>query len=161
MPLLKRIFNLLYTLAGSLLNVQISMKKFYLLLVLSTGLYAQALAQSQIKLGVKAGVAIANYRVAGADSDGESASARTAYYGGVTVDVPLGGIWSLQPGVLLVSKGAQEKESASYSEGSLSITAKIDAKVAPLYLEIPINILANIELSKGKLILGGGPYLGA
>lgn len=135
------------------------MKKQFLLLAVSAIVASNAFSQSTPKLAIKAGFAAANFSISGNTTEmGEKPSGRPAFYAGATLNFPLSEVWSVQPGLILTGKGVKEKESYSETSGGVTSSYAIDAKLSPLYLEVPLNITAGFDLGIGKFILGAGPY---
>ena len=131
------------------------MKKLLFSLALVAGLGFAANAQnSPIKIGVKAGVAFPNLSIS-PNEEGDL-KANTSFYIGGLVDVSLGNIFSLQPGLTLIGKGTKMKESET--DGADSYTSTIKRNL--MYLEIPVNLVANFETGAGKVFVGAGPYYG-
>lgn len=130
------------------------MKKLLLSVSLFAVLGLTANAQnSPIKIGVKAGVAFPNVAVSGDGTD-EAYKVNTSFYVGGLVDISLGKILSVQPGLTLIGKGA--KNETNVTLGSNSYNDKYN--VSLMYLEIPVNLVANFELGAGKIFVGAGPY---
>jgi hypothetical protein len=132
------------------------MKKQLLLLALFAGLGFTVKAQSKpISIGLKAGVAFPNISVSDNDFEGEL-KANTSFYFGGLVDVSLGNTFSFQPGLTLIGKGAKNEYSETDEDGTYSVSAKKNL----MYLEIPVNLIANFETGAGKVFIGAGPYYG-
>ncbi|RZL18921.1 MAG: PorT family protein [Pedobacter sp.] len=126
------------------------MKKLLLSLTLLAGLSTATLAQDKpVSFGVKAGAAFPNMTFS---SSGLSASLKSnpSFYVGGTVDVSLGNIFSVQPGLTLIGKGTK------FSETDGNQTAAI--KISNMYLELPVNLMANFAVGPGKIFIGAGPY---
>ncbi|RZK57481.1 MAG: PorT family protein [Pedobacter sp.] len=131
------------------------MKKLLLSLALVAGLSAAALAQSPVKFGVKAGLALPNMSIsAGGISVGFDS--RASFYVGGTADFSISNTFSIQPGLTFISKGTKfngdDFELEDISTGSNSATLNLS------YIEIPVNLLANFKAGSGKVFFGAGPY---
>lgn len=113
------------------------MKK--LLLVAFVVLVA-ANTNAQLKLGIKAGLNVANMEFTGATD----VKSLTGFHGGLILDASLGPI-ALQPGVLFSQKGLKQ------SSG--------DGKFALNYIDIPVNVMYKIGLPGIKILLMAGPEL--
>jgi hypothetical protein len=115
--------------------------------------YDRAMEKYPTRVGFKAGPNAANMTI---DNGGTINDRRSvpAWHAGVFVDIPLLPVISLQPAVLLNSKGSKytvgDDESGNYTEIS----------TRPLYVEVPVNVIAKIPLpNKVKLFAGAGPYM--
>ena len=130
------------------------MKKLLLsLMMVGAGIAASA-QTSPVKFGVKAGVTFPT--MAFNEDMGIDIKTSTSFYIGGTADIPVGGMFSIQPGITLSGKGFKINESASDEDGAFDVTAKSNL----LYIEIPVNALVSIPVGEGKVFLGAGPYYG-
>ena len=126
------------------------MKKILLSLFAVATLTSVSMAQTNpIKFGVKAGVAFPNMTFT---SSGVSASFKTntSFYVGGIVDVPVSDIFSVQPGLTLIGKGTKLEE----TDG----TETVAVRISNMYLELPVNLMANFAVGPGKIFIGAGPY---
>ncbi len=132
------------------------MKKLLLCSVLLAGLGLAANAQkSPVKIGVKAGVSFPKVTFSG-DEGQESAKTNTSFYVGGLVDISVSKTFSVQPGLTLTGKGYKYESSGAF--GNISYA---DAgKTSLMYLEVPVNLVANFEIGPGKIFVGAGPYYG-
>lgn len=126
------------------------MKKTFLLgamALFSFSTFAQSTSDkgSGISFGAKAGVAFTT--VSGSDVP-SGLKSLTSFYVGGTVNVPLGEVFSIQPGLTLVGKG--------FKTEVLGATLKSN----PWYLEVPVNAVAGFQAGPGKIFVGAGPYVG-
>jgi len=118
------------------------------------------LAQTkQIRLGIKAGVTLPSISAVGGASayDGPEPldyKMNTSFYVGGVVDWPISKIFAIQPGLLLVNKGAKYAFVNRYNVNVDSFTGKLNLT----YVEIPINGIFYVESGKGEFFFGGGPY---
>lgn len=126
------------------------MKAFVKITLIAAALAGCAtFAQAQVQLGLKAGLNLANMKFSGDDLEEEIdlKSIITFQVGGV-VDIPIAENFVIQPGLLLVGKGAkleEEFEDESYKEIA-----------NPMYLQVPVMFLY-----RGNMFYGGvGPYAG-
>ena len=132
------------------------MKKLLLSLLTVAGIASVASAQTnEVKFGVKAGVTFPTWSVTGSDSDGDAKS-NTSFYIGGTADIPLGEMFTVQPGLLLIGKGVKQKD--SFSEEGYFYTGTF--KRSLMYIEVPVNLVANFAVGEGKIFIGAGPYYG-
>lgn len=120
------------------------MKKFILIAVI---ILIAIQANSQIRLGVKAGVNFStiNYdvKVAGGEIDN---SYITSFHLGGLAEFRLMPKLFLQPGLELSGQGAK------ITEGTDEI------KINIMYLKVPVNVVTKLNLGLGSLQLGAGPY---
>lgn len=129
------------------------MKKLFLLTITSI-FCLQAVAQNPVKFGVKAGVTVPHMTVSALGAS-VSFDSRTSFYVGGTADIALSNVVSIQPGLSLVNKGTKVQGELFDFEDSPSESGSINL----MYLEIPLNLLANLKVGNtGKVFFGGGPY---
>jgi hypothetical protein len=122
------------------------MKKILTLLCL-TCLTGFSFAQS-LNFGIKAGVNFSKLSESGSGVT-VNTSSTTGFHIGAVADIGFANL-SLQPGILYSTKG-----------GSLgSATMGGTAKSTLNYIEVPVNLLYNINVVVGKIFIGGGPYFG-
>jgi len=124
------------------------MKKL-ILAVLAAGSFFTASAQSKTTFGVSAGVNFAKITasVDGLSGSGSSGSL-TSFSVGVFADAPIGGNFTIQPGLYYTGKGGASSESGE------------DGKLKLNYLQVPVNFVYNAPIGGGKIFLGAGPYVG-
>lgn len=123
------------------------MKKLFLLLAAAIISLPGAMAQD-VDVFVKAGVGMSNY----IGKDVESSDVKFSYRLGVGLDVPMKNIWGFQTGLYLTGLGSQ------FSETYMG--AKLEEKLKPLYLELPIMATVNVPLNDSfKMQIAAGPYL--
>jgi hypothetical protein len=135
------------------------MKKTILSLLTVVGLAGTALAQTTpVKFGIKAGVTLPNMTLS-AGGASVNFDSKTSFYVGGTADISLSNIFSLQPGLSLVNKGTKINE-ASFSFDGDEITDAGSGTLNFMYIEVPVNLLANFDAGTGKFFVGGGPYYG-
>lgn len=134
------------------------MKKLLLSFALVAGLSAATLAQSPVKFGVKAGLALPS-QTTSAMGLSISTSSKTSFYVGGVADISISPIFSLQPGLTYVGKGGKVNLSEFFDEEDESDVAfQDDATINFSYLELPVNLLANFTAGTGKVFVGAGPY---
>ena len=136
------------------------MKKLVLSLLTVAGLASAASAQTNdaIKIGVKAGVTFPTFSVSGTETQGESFKTNTSFYVGGTVNIPVSDILSVQPGLSLIGKGGKQEYSESGSINGMSYSVTATAKRSLMYIELPVNLVANFAVGEGKIFVGAGPY---
>ncbi|MBL7805962.1 MAG: PorT family protein [Saprospiraceae bacterium] len=122
------------------------MKAFFKITLFSFALMGFThLAEAQINFGVKAGLNLANMYYSD-DFDALDPKMIPTFQVGVIADINLSDNFAVQPGLLLVGKGTQQKEEA----------ASFEYYSNPYYLQVPVNFLY-----KNNLFYAGlGPYVG-
>lgn len=134
------------------------MKKLFLSLTLLAGLGLTASAQTNpVKFGIKAGATFSNMSFSG-QGISLTGSSNTSFFIGGTADIPVGEIFSVQPGLSFIGKGTKQKGAGTTVINGTSTSVIYDDKINPLYLEIPVNLLANFKAGEGKFFVGAGPY---
>jgi hypothetical protein len=131
------------------------MKKIILVavaLVFGGATFAQTNSTTGTKprFGLKGGLNLPKYKYVN-DNNNTSDETETTTNFHLTgyADAPIGGVFSIQPGISLQGKGAKYFDNG---------TTQVEDNV--LAIEIPVNILANLAAGPGKLFIGGGPYAG-
>ncbi|MGV3528901.1 MAG: outer membrane beta-barrel protein [Flavisolibacter sp.] len=116
-------------------------------------LLAGAVAQAQTAQ-IRGGVNLANVSVT-PNGNVNEANRLTSFQVGVLADVPLGGSTVfLQPGLLLTGKGSEVEHGTPGQAGYYKQTFN------PLYVELPVNLLAKAPLGKtSRFFVGAGPYI--
>ena len=99
---------------------------------------------AQIRIGVKAGLNLANIN----GKDAGSPKINPSYNVGGFAEFGVTDNFALEAGLALSSKGTKETEE------------NITFTLSPLYLEIPINANFKIDLGAAKLLIFAGPYVG-
>jgi hypothetical protein len=78
----------------------------------------------------------------------------TSFHAGIRGDIPLGNIFSFQPGLFFTGKGTKSKS------GDESSVTYYKATTNPYYVELPLNFVFKIADAKGsRFFAGAGPYL--
>lgn len=132
------------------------MKKILLSLMIAGAGLAVKAQETGVKFGVKAGVTFPTLSYSQDLEEGAKSKANTSFYIGGTVDIPVGGMFTIQPGLTFSGKGG--KQEASISEGSDSFT--MSASRSLMYIEIPVNAVVSFPAGSGKVFVGAGPYYG-
>lgn len=115
------------------------MKKLLLTVVL--GLCTLA-GFSQAKFDVHAGMSMAN--ITNSDAD-----LKIGYSVGVGMDYAITDMWAFQTGLNFTSKGCKGSEKG------------VDAKINPVYLDIPLLAAIKLPISEGNtFVVNAGPYVG-
>ena len=105
-------------------------------------------AQDLIGWSVKAGIGMAN--IIGENM--ESPKVKLAYKLGIGLECPFDKVWSLQTGVLFVSKGTNY---TIVEADGISAQAKVNAS----YLELPLMVATRFAIDRNTHILvSAGPY---
>jgi hypothetical protein len=132
------------------------MKKILLSLFLITGLTTIGFAQSKVGFGVKAGVTIPHMTVTALGS-AVSFDSKISFYVGGVANIPVSKLISVQPGLSLINKGTKISSSGLDFE-DISTTDE-SGSINLMYLEIPVNLLFNLQAGNaGKFFFGAGPY---
>ena len=132
------------------------MKKLLLTTLVVAALSSAALAQSPVKFGIKAGVSFPNMSLS-AENVSIAFNSKTSFYVGGIADIPLSKIISFQPGLTFTGKGTRLNGAGfDFENGDVAAeTGTINSS----YIEVPLNLLANIEAGNaGTLFFGAGPY---
>lgn len=99
-------------------------------------------------IGIKAGLNLANLSAKFGGEDMDDLKMRTAFHIGAVAELPVSDLISIQPGLIISSKGS-----------------KIDvdgykSTMSPLYIDIPVDVKVGGELGSAKVYGAVGPYLG-
>lgn len=139
------------------------MKKILLIFVLLLPVFSHSLfaQNSPIKIGLRGGVNITDWRGDAMESFSELAEmttvlkteSLTGFHAGVFLEIPVTDRFSIEPGVFYSQKGL--KVSQTLSEGGfLNLKGEISSKLS--YIELPV--LAKVYITEG-LYLTGGPQV--
>lgn len=122
-------------------------------LFLTKGVYAQ------VRLGIKAGVNSSTIRIPDIEP-GVSVKPRVDFQGGILVDIPMTESFSVQPALLVSTKGS--KVNSLLIDGNTgSVISPINNSIKLIYAEIPILALFRGHISQSlQFYAGAGPYLG-
>lgn len=128
------------------------MKKSIAVLMALAFFTIQATAQDN-KIYVKAGFNLANVSTSNNGSY-DKTNGLASFHAGFMADLPLGKLISVQPGLLFSGKGAK------LESGNPSDAIYYKNSINPYYIELPVNLIANIPLVDGesKFFIGAGPY---
>jgi hypothetical protein len=129
------------------------MKKF---LFLITAIAVSTTVFSQARFGIKAGLNLANQKIK-ASFMGQSASQKgdgiLGFHVGGVAEVPISPSIAFRPELLLSAKGAN-------FDGTDDDDNPINAKIRPLYIELPLNVVYTHEFPTGVRFYGGaGPSI--
>ncbi|MBA2760726.1 MAG: PorT family protein [Segetibacter sp.] len=106
---------------------------------------------------VKAGVNFANLSVTD-NGRVDDANMLTSFHAGLGANLPLSERLTLQPALLLTGKGSKTKN--GQSTGTSPTYWKATSN--PLYVELPVNLVAKIPLDEYiRIYVGAGPYVAA
>ena len=115
------------------------MKKLFLLVLVAM---VSTASFAQMSWNVKAGVNMSNV------SDME-ADMKFGYQVGVGMEYAFDDMWSLRPSLMFITKGCKAGEDG------------YEAKLNPMYLQIPIMAAAGFNISDNmRFIVNAGPYVG-
>lgn len=109
------------------------------------------------KFGVKAGMNLSNMLMKDDDETySDEFKMKPGFHAGVTAEIPVDEIFSVETGLFLSTKGFKMCEEEEYMDEYYEMEAKINL----LYLDIPI--LAKVSYDTGGLKVFGalGPYIG-
>jgi hypothetical protein len=122
------------------------MKKL-IMAALAIGSVFTASAQTKTTFGITGGL---NFAKLTTSFEGASFSASTGslthFSAGIFADAPVGGNFSIQPGLYYTGKGGKSTFEGESSKLKLS------------YLQLPVNVVYNVPVSAGKFFFGAGPY---
>lgn len=104
------------------------------------------------QLGVRAGVNFSNIVGHNVGDAKLGLKINTGFHAGVLYDIRLSEYFVIQPGILFSTKGYKEKGVPGPDNYTFSVTG--------YYAEIPINFIYRPSIGKGRLLVGGGPYVG-
>jgi hypothetical protein len=125
------------------------MKKLLIVAVASligSAAFAQSTTTGGIRYGLKAGVNLPKYHIESSGGTSETNSATNFHITGF-MESPIGAGFAIQPGISLQGKGGET------TSGSTNV------KQNTLWLEVPVNLVANIPTGQSVgLFLGAGPY---
>ncbi len=123
-------------------------------IVIAFTFFGYTTIQSQdVKLGVKGGINFSNQKIETEvwDLSGET-DTKIGWQLGVVGEIPLGrSSFTLQPGLMLISKGYTYEENNVFFDGTLTAN--------PVYINIPIPLLYNFNIGKLSFFAGAGFYL--
>jgi hypothetical protein len=129
------------------------MKKLFFLTSLLTILSLYSMGQKKtVRYGISGGVTFASQTFKNKSQDTKDKSdARTGFTAGVFLEYAYNKIFSFQPGISFVQKGAKGTVSGFPYETTLN------------YIEVPLNFLAHVKVGKkgANFMFGAGPWLGA
>ncbi len=109
-----------------------------------------AATQAQVKIGIKAGVGVANHHSNTASATKlVSTDAFRSYHAGFVADMPLSDHIYLQPQLLYSQKGAKFTNAGSAFESTLTTRN----------IELATNVLYKVNTSFGKVFAGAGPSI--
>lgn len=132
------------------------MKKMFLVstavgMILTAGAQVQPSA-NRGGVYLKGGANFANITVS-TDGRVDDAHILTTFHAGLGFDAPLARNFSLQPAILLSGKGAKTEYNTENDPTYWKATSN------PLYVEVPLNLVAKIHLDEySRFIFGAGPY---
>lgn len=101
------------------------------------------------KWGLKVGVNLAKYSFGNDDGDNSTTDHATNFHVTGYLDLPVGSMFSVQPGLSLQGKGAEYVDNDN-----------LEIKDNTMWLEVPVNLVGKIPLGATgtSLFLGAGPY---
>lgn len=122
------------------------MKKL-LFAILAIGSVTTVSAQSKTTFGISGGLNFAKIKASiSGSSTSASSGSLTSFSVGFFADAPLGGNFSIQPGLYYTGKGGKTDFEAGPRKAKLT------------YLHLPLNVVYSVPISTGKFFFGAGPY---
>lgn len=122
------------------------MKKYSLTMVIFCLIGFNVNAQ-KVRVGMHAGMTMGkiSYKF---ENDKESSKFKPGVTAGISVDIPLGKNFTIQPGANFLAKGGREE----YSDNGMSQKEKLNLS----YFEFPVHLLYNTRGAKGNFFAGLG-----
>lgn len=118
---------------------------------------APLVSRAQVRFGLKAGVqqTFITYPTV---QPGTAFGKRIAYQAGLVFDCPLSRSFSVQPSLLLSSKGATF--TGSVISGTTNVVIGPNETIfRPLYVELPVLLMYRFSVAtRTRLLVGAGPY---
>src|SRR3982750_3481581 len=68
--------------------------------------------------------------------------------------------WSVEPGLLFTVKGYKATSNTVQTTPGGTFNISISGTQTYQYIELPVNLLYNVNVKPGKIFIGGGPYMG-
>jgi len=123
------------------------MKNLLKLAIAALLIFSFTTTQAQVKFGPKAGLNLSamTLKMSGVGLDPK---ALMGFHAGVIAEISLTDLLKVQPGFLYSTKGAKYE------------VTQFDMKMSPGFIEIPINMIYNVDLNGTMLGLFAGRYLG-
>ncbi len=123
-----------------------------LALLITVGAISQGRTRRTESFIVKGGVNLANISVTDNGRVDES-NQLTSFHAGFAIDFPIVPGLSIQPGLLYTGKGAKTRVGQPGDNFYYKATSN------PMYLELPVNLVAKIPLTQtSNFYVGAGPY---
>jgi len=128
--------------------------KITFLFFVSLCILTQASSQN---FGIKAGLNLANM-LAKDDQENysEISKMNIGFHAGAVVEFPISDLLSIEPGVLIASKGLKMVEEDTYQGETYKYTSQMNL----YYIDIPINLKIGYDLGTAKIFGLVGPYIG-
>jgi hypothetical protein len=105
---------------------------------------------------LKGGVNYATFSKSDENTRIDDANRVTSFHAGVMGDVPLGTNFSLQPGLFFTGKGSKTEKGDPNSLNYWKATSN------PMYIEVPVNLVAKIHMDQySRIYFGAGGYAAA
>lgn len=124
--------------------------KLFLLTAILLIAYAGRSQLGRITYGARAGLNFQNLNGKNAEGKRLDNQIKVGFNIGVNAEVPIAMDFYVQPGILISTKGAREKNSIGNEDAKFNLT----------YIEIPVYLLNKTDLGEGNLLMGFGPYIG-
>lgn len=125
--------------------------KQYVLIFLLLLMATVTAAQAQTEVSIKGGAHYSKVVLEDEAGNRQEAQFTPGWHMGLSVDVPIGNNFSVQPGLFYTRKGFTQKDSWFAGSGN-------NFEVKANYLDLSVNFLYKPALGSGKLLFGTGPY---
>lgn len=123
-----------------------------LLLSLMTGMALHAQAQSDVRLGIKAGATLSSF----SGGDVSDAKYKFGFNGGLTANFGINDRLSFQPELLYSMKGVRGEDSGTTSMGGVVYSSSEKVNITLHYIDVPLLL----KLNSNQLFFEVGPQLG-
>jgi hypothetical protein len=111
------------------------------------------IVRAQTEVSIKVGANYSNIILKGRTENRNATQFKPGFQIGLSVDVPVGGEFYIQPELRYSRKGYEQENSWFAGSGN-------NFRVTANYFELPVSFLYKPSIGKGNLLLGAGPYLG-
>jgi hypothetical protein len=120
-------------------------------IAITSVLLSSILSFAQVRVGVTGGVQFASQKInfAGLSLKGDN---KVGFQAGLLLDAPLSESFSVRPQLLYSVKGSK-LANFDFGFGSTDVSTTFN------YLEVPVQLMYNVEAGPGYVTLGAGPYV--
>jgi len=128
--------------------------KIALLFSVCLCILSEASSQS---FGIKAGLNLATMLAKDDDETySENAKMMPGFHVGATVEIPITDLLSIEPGLIMTTKGIKIVEEDTYQGDTYKFTSQMNS----YYIDIPVNLRIGYDLGTAKIVGLFGPYFG-